>query len=134
MSWLDEWKRLVESAHWIRGEQRVRGLRLRCALCRNDFVPGLTGAATFTDDHNSVQLTVCSICEMRLLMASSTDLRRRSEEARRTAQGALDRVQNTLERSLRVVGCQTLGPAPQSPTESAEPAGEAVPALIKKDE
>lgn len=58
----DDWRQVVMNARWTRAE-RVSGDLFRCALCRNDFVPRPEGAATFIDQHFSVRLTVCPMCE-----------------------------------------------------------------------
>ena len=66
MSWLPtDWRRTVQEARWVRGD-RVTGHKLRCGVCRNDFVPPSEGAATFIDQHYSIRLTVCKPCEAML--------------------------------------------------------------------
>jgi len=63
MSWTPfDWHRIIASATWAPGE-RVKADTLRCGACRKDFFPPSEGAVTFTDEHNSVRLTVCAKCE-----------------------------------------------------------------------
>ena len=35
---------------------------VRCSLCRQEFQPGLQGAATFTDTEGAVTLRLCHNC------------------------------------------------------------------------
>jgi hypothetical protein len=68
----DAWKRLVDAAVWIRAEQRIHDPLLTCGVCRNQFIPGIDGAATFTDEHKAIRLTVCPGCEHPLLLRGRT--------------------------------------------------------------
>jgi hypothetical protein len=88
----------------------------------------------FTDELNSVRLTVCTLCESRLLLQAAPALQRRSEEVRKSAIEAIDRAQDALRRSIKLVGDRALGPAAKPSEQSPEPTGEIKLTLTKKDE
>ena len=130
----DDWKRLVDSATWIRSEQRVHGPRLRCGVCRSEFVPAAHGASAFTDELKAIRLTVCPLCEPRLVLRSAETLRQRAQDARHASDNAIERANDVLNRSIDQAGRRALGPAPVSPDSESAPERERARSLVKKDD
>ena len=131
MPWQSQaWKRFVDLAVWTRDEQRVFGPRLLCDVCRNEFIPGPFGAATFTDEAKFFRMTVCVICEARMLSHAARVLQERataaqvaSKQAIDASEHAIDDATAVLNASIDVKGELTLGPAPKpdaAPTPQAE--------------